>query len=165
MAFFVLIFLVFDKSCPLNAVKLSCIKNTTKLFFFNINIFYVQFQYENKNEFYYNMSTNSITYNDQAIIYKISTNGELNQLGSWTTHKGLDMKNAVNTVSSGRRFFRIGTTKVKKHFKGYYFLVFFRHDKTLWKIKSVMFFYSNQINSQTSKYTDNILTMVLYCCV
>lgn len=101
--------------------------NKTIFFFF----FYVRFQYENRNEFHYNMSTNSITYNDQAIIYKISTNGELNQLGLWNIYKGLNMKNDVNTKSSGRRFFRVGTAKVRTHFKGYYFLVFFQRDITL----------------------------------
>ncbi|XP_026814788.1 ionotropic receptor 25a [Rhopalosiphum maidis] len=67
--------------------------------------------YENKNEFHYDIDTKLMTYNEQAIILKISADGVHNQLGTWTINGGLEMKYDALTVVSGRRFFRVGTAK------------------------------------------------------
>ncbi|XP_060879415.1 ionotropic receptor 25a [Metopolophium dirhodum] len=67
--------------------------------------------YENKNEFQYDIDTNLMTYNEQAMILKVSSDGVPNQLGTWTINGGLEMKYDASTVVSGRRFFRIGTAK------------------------------------------------------
>jgi len=56
-----------------------------------------------------------MTYNEQAIILKISPDGVPNQLGTWTINGGLEMKYDALTVVSGRRFFRVGTAKVSMH--------------------------------------------------
>lgn len=56
-----------------------------------------------------------MTFNDQAIIYKVSTNGVPNRLGSWKINGSLDMKYSASTISSGRRFFRVGTAKVREY--------------------------------------------------
>lgn len=69
-------------------------------------------QYQHKNKFHYDLDNGLVTYNDQAIIYKVGKNGEPNQLGIWTVNDGLDMKYSASTIFSGRRFFRVGTAKV-----------------------------------------------------
>jgi len=57
-----------------------------------------------------------MTYNEQAMIHKVSSDGVPNQLGTWTINGGLEMKYDASTVVSGRRFFRVGTAKVSLHF-------------------------------------------------
>lgn len=47
------------------------------------------------------------------MIYKVGVNGASNQLGSWDVNKGLDMKYEASAAVDSRRFFRIGTAKVK----------------------------------------------------
>lgn len=57
-----------------------------------------------------------MTYNEQAMILRISQTGVPNQLGTWTANGGLKMKYNASTVVSGRRFFRVGTAMVCLHF-------------------------------------------------
>ncbi|KAF0758016.1 ionotropic receptor 25a [Aphis craccivora] len=81
--------------------------------------------YEYKNEFHYDIDTKLMTYNEQAVILKISPDGVPNQLGTWTINGGLEMKYDALTVVSGRRFFRVGTAKsipwtfMEDEWKGY----------------------------------------------
>ncbi|XP_025420928.1 ionotropic receptor 25a [Sipha flava] len=67
--------------------------------------------YELKDEIHFEADTDLVTYNDQAEIYKMNVNGVPNHLGSWTANDDLNMKYLVSTVSSGRRFFKIGIIK------------------------------------------------------
>ncbi|KAL5234431.1 hypothetical protein ACI65C_001841 [Semiaphis heraclei] len=65
--------------------------------------------FQNKNELQYDIDTNLMTYNEQAMILKVSRDGVPNHLGTWTVNGGLEMKYNASAVVSGRRFFRIGT--------------------------------------------------------
>ncbi|VVC37864.1 Ionotropic glutamate receptor, L-glutamate and glycine-binding domain,Ionotropic glutamate [Cinara cedri] len=65
----------------------------------------------NKNQFHYNVNNGLVTYNDRAIMYKVSADGVPHEIGLWTVNNGLDMKYSVSTIVSGRRFFRIGIAK------------------------------------------------------
>lgn len=113
------------------------IKSEIMFFFSFCSFVRVEFQYEHKNDLYYNVDTNLVTYNDRAIIYKIGPNGELNQLGSWTVDKGLNLKYEVSSVFSGQRFFRVGTAKVKYESRNQnttMFLNFFSLTKTIFTV-------------------------------
>lgn len=64
----------------------------------------------------YDIDTNLMTYNEQAMILRVSEAGVHNHLGTWTVNGGLEMKYNASTVVSGRRFFRIGTAMVSLNF-------------------------------------------------